>query len=115
MTEVLNRSPYPLADVRRIVLRLPWPPWTRRVIVASRNFKNDRRGGFTEKGGREVWLWLWSPKSRGGKPYPDADGFRSWREELRLTTRHELIHAWIGGGSATETVARFVERGWWTR
>ncbi len=85
---VENHTPYPDAEVARIVVQgYGRGPRPQRVMVGYRTLPNDTRLGFTPFDHRRpTWLWV-EPPAR----YPQP-GARSWREELFLSAAHEAYH-----------------------
>lgn len=86
---VTNETPYPTAEVARIVTRgfAGAGPRPRRVIVQYRTLRTDTRQGFTPYDhSKPVMLWV-EPANR----YPQP-GARSWRDELFTSAAHEAHH-----------------------
>jgi len=86
-----NKTPYPDAEVAKIVRSAaaasPHGPKPQLVVVRYRTLPADTRLGFTPYDHRyPMELWV-EPPDR----YPQP-GARSWREELTLSTLHEMNH-----------------------
>ncbi len=108
---IVNRTPYPDAEVKRIVLRgaRGVGPKPARVVVLYRTLPNDNRLGFTPYDKRKpMEMWV-EPANR----YPQR-GAKSWQDELLQSTLHEMHHYRHPGchGNACEKSAEAYAQHW---
>lgn len=109
---VENRTPYPDAEVRRIVvLAMKASPGATpaKIKVLYRTLPSDTRLGFTPFDRRQpISIWI-EPANR----YPQH-GARSWRDELLTSTLHEAHHYRHQGchGQVCESSAEKYAQSW---
>lgn len=112
---VINRTPYPDAEVERLVRRgmaeSTWDPAT--VVVMYRELPRDTREGFTPfDRSKPTELWVEPPYR-----YPQP-GARTWRHELFLSAAHEAGHTRHPGPcphNVCELVAENYAQAWYRK